>query len=55
MDFVKKNVAWIALIALGVSIYLLYQARFAKTTTTTTTGEAGSFAGKKNVTNPVNQ
>lgn len=53
MDFVKKNVAWIALIALGVSIYLLYQAKFAKTTTTTT--ETSSFAGKKNVTNPVNQ
>lgn len=52
MDFVKKNVAWIALIALGVSIYLLYQAKFAKTTTT---AETSSFAGKKNVTNPVNQ
>lgn len=53
MDFIKKNVAWISLIALGISVYLLYQAKYSKTATTTS--ESSPFAGKKNITNPVNQ
>ena len=54
MDFVKKNVAWIALIALAISVYLLYQMKKSDDDDTSTPKE-GSFAGKKNITNPVNQ
>ena len=53
MDFIKKNVAWIALIALAISVYLLYQMK--KSDDDTSTTKEGSFAGKKNITNPVNQ
>lgn len=49
MDFLKKNVTWIALAALGISVYLYYQMSEKKKTT-----DPAKFVGKIGVTNPVN-
>lgn len=52
MDFLKKNVHWIAAGALVLGIYLYYTLVMSKETTDGT-GTA-KFAGKINATNPLN-
>lgn len=50
MDFLKKNVTWIAVIALGISVYLYWQMN-KKETDEDKTG----FVGKLDVNNPLNR
>ena len=52
MDFLKKNVTWIALAALGISVYLYWQMN--KTTESDKTPKTG-FTGKLSTDNPLNR
>ncbi len=48
MDFLKKNVTWIAVIALGISVYLYWQKK-------ETDEDKTGFVGKLDVNNPLNR
>lgn len=52
MDTLKKNVHWIALAALGISVYLYWQMN--KTTESGETPKTG-FTGKLSTDNPLNR
>mgnify|MGYP004453383833 CR=1 FL=1 len=54
MDFLKKNVTWIALAALGISVYLYWQMNKTEDTDKTGTGKTG-FTGKLSTDNPLNR
>lgn len=49
MDFLKKNVTWIAVAALGISVYLYW-----KMTEDAKSTDTSKFTGKIGVTNPIN-
>ncbi len=53
MDTLKKNVHWIALAALGISVYLYWQMN--KTTETDKTTDPSKFTGKLSTDNPLNR
>ena len=57
MDTLKKNVHWIALAALGISVYLYWQMNKTEDTDKTGTGKTGQtgFTGKLNTDNPLNR
>ena len=53
MDFLKKNVTWIALAALGVSVYLYWQMNQKKEDADGST--PAQFTGKLDTNNPLNR
>lgn len=54
MDTLKKNVHWIALAALGISVYLYWQMNKTEDTDKTGTDKTG-FTGKLSTDNPLNR
>lgn len=55
MDFLKKNVTWIALAALGMSVYLYWKMNQKETTSDKTGTTPSQFTGKLSTDNPLNR